>query len=280
MTNADELVPENSVFEWALEFGDGLPERIVEPLRDVRTLYTPVLGMLYNVAQRLIDAKQRGAPSNPPDEALILLCNRIFNEAFAGYLLLSRGMLGPAQHNLRATMEATNLAILMLARPEEAERWLSGREYSPGDVRRLLNTPDDSRRAYAYLSKLTHANREASRTSVFPIPGGERLAYGGYLAPRATALNALAFVYLPLPFLRLFYDVHRQRLDALGLLWKPDLLPLVAETGATWGSFFDLFDELVRRIEKQVRSLPLDDAGAEALPIAILDNEPDGRFVG
>ena len=83
-----------SVFEHALEFTEALPERTASTFSGVRAVYSPVLGILSNVAQRLIDAKARGRDPNPPDEALILLCNRLFNESFARYTVLSHGVAG------------------------------------------------------------------------------------------------------------------------------------------------------------------------------------------
>ena len=103
----------DSIFEWALRFSEGLPDRTASAFDGVRALYSPVVGMVYHVAQRLIDAKQRGRAPNNPDEALIVLCNRLFNESFAGYVVLSHGLMGAGQHHLRAAVETSNLATFV-----------------------------------------------------------------------------------------------------------------------------------------------------------------------
>ena len=216
--------------------------------------------MLYNAAQRLIDAKARGRAPNAADEALILLCNRLFNESFAGYVVLSRGLLGAGEHHLRAALETANLAILIVREPEHAERWLSGKEYSPGDVRRRLDAPGDVSEWYALLSKRTHANYAATRTSVFSLgPGVEALSYGGLDAPRAMASNAMAFMWVGLTFIRFFYHRYAEQLDELSLLWPPEIASGAGASDLRWEQVLDVFETAAKNVQDAIEALPEDD---------------------
>lgn len=252
-----------TVFESALASTEKLPERTAVAFNGVRVLYSPVLGMLYNVAQRLIDAKTRGREPNAPDEALILLCNRLFNESFAGYVVLSHGLLGAGQHHLRAAVETANLAALFLVKPEHAEPWLGGKRYSPVDVRKLVDASDDLREWYSQLSTLTHANYVASRTSVHALgdAGGEVLFYGGYGAPRAMASTAMAFIPVALAFLRLFYSSYSELLQGLSLLWPTVAATSGGEGTVTWDRFLDFHDAWAKQALDEVLALPEDDVG-------------------
>ena len=219
--------------------------------------------MLYNVAQRLIDAKARGRDPNPADEALILLCNRLFNESFAGYIVLSHGLLGAGQHHLRAAIETTNLAALFLLRPEHAERWLRGKEYSPGTVRKLVDASEEIREWYSWLSTMTHTNYAASRTSVYTLQGkdAQALFYGGHLAPRAMASTTVAFVVVALAFLRLFYSRYSKQLEELSLLWPSEVASMNDDIGLTWDRFLDIFDRMAKQTVDEIIALPEDDVG-------------------
>ena len=252
-----------SMFEHALEFTEELPERTATAFRGVRAVYSPVLGLLPNVAQRLIDAKARGRNPNPPDEALIVLCNRLFNESFAGYVLLSHGLLGAGQHHLRATFETTNLATLFLVKPDHAERWLRGREYSPGEVRKLIDASEEMREWYSRLSTMTHANYASSRTSVYPLgdEDGQILFYGGQQAPRLMAFMAMGFVWVVLAFLRLFYRCYSDRLEELSLLWKPEVAAMAGEMDFTWDHLLDLYERMAEQIQDELLALPEDEVG-------------------
>ena len=252
-----------SLFEYALAVTEGLPGRTAQAFGGIRFLYSPVLGMLYNVAQRLIDAKSRGAPPSATDEALILTCNRLFNESFAGYVALTQGLLGPGHHHLRAALEVTNLGILFILRPEHAEPWLAGKEYSPGRVRALIDSSDEARAWYSRLSKLTHANASASGSSVVRLDETTRsdaLFYGGYYAPRAMASSCLAFVWLGLTFLRTFYGHNEDRLSELGLLWHPSLdLQELGDADVTWEKFLNVISDVAESVQQEVLGMPDDE---------------------
>ena len=250
-----------STFEYALEFTEELPSRTASAFSGVRALYSPVLGMLYNVAQRLIDAKTRGRDPNAVDEALILLCNRLFNESFAGYTVLSHGLLGAGQHHLRAAVETANLATLFLLKPEHAEPWLRGKEYSPGAVRKLVDASEEMREWYSQLSTMTHTNYAGSGTSVYTL-GGEgvqALFYGGHQAPRAMASTTTAFVWVALAFLRLFYRRYSEQLEELSLLWQPEVAAMVGESDVTWDRVLELFGRIAEQIQDEIVALPEDD---------------------
>ena len=213
------------------------------------------------MAQRLIDAKQRGRAPNNPDEALIVLCNRLFNESFAGYVVLSHGLMGAGQHHLRAAVETSNLATLFLVKPEHAERWLSGKEYRPGRVRKLIDAPEELREWYSWLSTMTHTNYAASGASVFALAtdGAQALAYGGYYAPRAMASTTMAFVWIALAFLRLFYLRYSEHLEELSLLWHPEMASFAQESGVTWDHLLELFEAIAKQVHEEILELPEDD---------------------
>ena len=250
-----------STCESALEFTEELPSRTASAFSGVRALYSPVLGTLHNVAQRLIDAKARGRDPNPADEALILLCNRLFNESFAGYIVLSHGLLGAGQHHLRAAVETANLATLFLVKPEHAERWLRGKEYSPGDVRKLVDASEEMREWYSQLSTMTHTNYAASGTSVYPLDAerAQILFYGGHQAPRAMASTTMAFAWVAFAFLRLFYRRYSDQLEELSLLWKPEVAVMVGEIDLTWDRLLELFERMAEQIQDEIHALPEDD---------------------
>lgn len=264
--------PPDSIFEYVLKFAEELPTQTASDFSGVRAVYTQVLGMLYHVAQRLIDAKARGRAPNPPDEALILLCNRLFNESFAGYIVLTHGLLGAGQHHLRAAVETANLAALFLLKPEHAERWLRGTKYSPGSVRKLVEASDEIREWYSHLSSMTHTNYVASRTSVYTLPGrdAQALFYGGHLAPRAMAATTMAFAVIALAFLRLFYSRYSKELEELSLLWPPEVAAMNAEINLTWDSFLDIFDRMAEQTLDEILALPEDDVGTPAWAEEIL----------
>jgi len=284
-SDGDTTGQPQSLFEYALAVSEGLPGRTAPAFGGIRFLYSPVLGMLYNVAQRLIDAKSRGAPPSATDEALILTCNRLFNESFAGYVALTHGLLGPGHHHLRAALEVTNLGILFILRPEHAEPWLAGKEYSPGRVRTLIDSSDEARAWYSRLSKLTHANASASSSSVFRLDettGSEVLVYGGYHAPRAMASSCLAFVWLGLTLLRAFYAHNEQRLSDLGLLWHPSLdLQELGDADVTWEKFLSVLGDVAESVQREVLALPDDEVATPEWAREILRSwsptTPDSR---
>ncbi len=251
----------DSTFEWALRSSEGLPGRTAPAFEGVRAVYPLAMGMVYHVAQRLIDAKQRGHTPNAPDEALIVLCNRLFNESFAGYLVLSRGLVGAGQHHLRAAVETANLATLFLLKPEHAERWLRDTRYSPGKVRKLIEAPEELREWYSWLSRMTHTNYAASSVSVFELnkDGDQVLFYGGLYAPRTMASTTMAFVWIALAFLRLFYLRYSERLEELSLLWPPELASTARESGMTWDDYLEFVEAFAKDVDDDIRALPEDE---------------------
>ena len=251
----------DSIFEWALRFSGGLPDRTAPAFEGVRALYPLVMGMVYHVAQRLIDAKQRGRAPNAPDEALIVLCNRLFNESFAGYVVLSHGLVAAGQHHLRAAVETANLATLFLLKPEHAERWLNGTRYSPGKVRKLIDAPEELREWYSWLSRMTHTNYAASGVSVFELneEGDQVLFYGGLYAPRAMASTTMAFVWIAVAFLRLFYLRYSERLEELSLLWSPELTSATRDGGMTWDDYLEFIERFANDVDDEIHALPEDE---------------------
>ena len=255
------------MFDRVLAISEGLPDRTSAEFEGVRAVYTFVMGSVYHVAQRLIDAKQRGRAPNGPDEALIVLCNRLYNESFAGYVVLSHGLLGAGRHHTRAAIETANLAILFLLKPDHAESWLGAKEYSPGRVRKLIEAPEEVREWYSWLSTMTHTNYAASRASVFRLndQGDQALFYGGYYAPRAMASATMGFVRIALGFLRLFYRCYSEQLEELDLLWPaPQLASLGDEHGLTWDMYLDFLEAFAQNVDAEILALPEDEVGTQA----------------
>ena len=268
-----------SMFDRMLAISEGLPDRTAPAFEGVRAVDTLVLGSVFHVAQRLIDAKQRGSARNDPDEALILLCNRLCNESFAGYVTLSHGLLGAGRHHTRAAIETANLAMLFLRKPEHAGSWLGGEQYSPGRVRKLIDAPEEARAWYAWLSTMTHTNYAASSASVFRLndDGDEALAYGGYYAPRTMASAAMGFVWVALGFLRLFYQHRSERLAELGLLWQvPEPDSPADEHGLTWDMYLDFLEGFARDVEGKILALPEDEVGTQEWAASIHPTDGDG----
>ena len=114
---------------------------------------------------------------------------------------------------------------------------------------------------YSQLSTMTHTNYAASRTSVYPVDAerAEILFYGGHQAPRVMALTAMAFVWVVLAFLRVFYSRYSEQLEELSLLWMPEVAAMVGEMDLTWDRFLDLFERMAEQIQNDVLALPEDD---------------------
>ncbi|MYE47544.1 MAG: hypothetical protein F4X25_12530 [Chloroflexi bacterium] len=256
----------DSMFDRVLAISEGLPDRTALEFEGVRAVYTLVMGSVYHVAQRLIDAKQRGSAPNGPDEALIVLCNRLYNESFAGYVVLSHGLLGAGRHHTRAAIETANLAILFLLKPDHAESWLGGKKYPPGRVRELIDAPEEVREWYSWLSTMTHTNYAASRASVFRLndQGDQVLFYGGYYAPRAMASATMRFVWIALGFLHLFYECYSERLEELRLLWPAaQLASLADEHGLTWDMYLKFLEAFAEDVNAEILALPEDEVGSQ-----------------
>lgn len=252
-----------TLFRRALGFSERVVERSKEHHSGLDFLYGLFSAMVFNVGQRLIDAKTQTGERFSEDEALIILCNRLFNDSFSGYLLLKRGLIGPASLLLRSALEVTNLAVLLGGSPEHAERWLGGREYTPAVVRRLLESTDAEREWYSKLSKATHANYVASRANIYRVEETttDVLMYGGRFAPKESGLTGCAFLWLHLTFLQAFYARSSGRLAALGLLWKPGMHELLEERdleGLSWQQVLEVFASVLSDVQGDLEKLPPD----------------------
>lgn len=143
-----------------------------------------LLAMIPNATRRM--STELGSYT-PQDECCVFHASRVFNNAMAAFLLLERGMITEATTMVRAALEATAQAILFLRDAEAVAKWLRGRRYRPGDVRRRLGDRPNFASLYGVLSSVAHANPEARWTHSVPLPAHGRLAilYGGSYQPKS-----------------------------------------------------------------------------------------------
>ena len=112
-----------------------------------------------------------------PNCAFVLLA-KVLNHASATFVLLRRGLLVDAALTSRNAVETSLLLELLAKEPSLCEEWIRGKRFRPSDVRRRLAelpsvalgelvidvTPDeydDTRFAYDWMSRITHANVES-----------------------------------------------------------------------------------------------------------------------
>lgn len=115
-----------------------------------------------------------------------LLLTKSLNHALATYLLLQRGLMIDAALTARNALETLLLLELLSLRPELCESWTQGKEFRPGEVRRLLASVSnltvgdlvitvsedeyaDAGLAYSWLSQITHANLESLNHAVSQV---------------------------------------------------------------------------------------------------------------
>lgn len=119
-----------------------------------------------------------GVAAGISERRAYLLLVKSLNHAFATYLLLQRGLVVDAALSVRNALETLLLLELLCSRPELCEQWSQGKELRPSEVRRHLAAPPtmrtgdliierseseyaDATFAYAWLSRITHANLES-----------------------------------------------------------------------------------------------------------------------
>jgi hypothetical protein len=143
-----------------------------------------------------------------PNCAYLLLVKSL-NHAFATYVLLQRGLVVDAALSVRNALETVLLLELLSLRPDLCEQWSQGKELRPAEVRQHLaaastvqvgdlvierpNEYADARFAYAWLSRITHANLESLNHAATRVDeNGFVLHVGGARLPsQAVAISKI-----------------------------------------------------------------------------------------
>ncbi len=254
---------------------------------------TPVLhflmdhlsGFLYFAAQKLIDRKAKTGEERPRDEAVIASCSRLFNECFAGYLLARRGLVLHSIVLLRSAFEITSQAVLFMEREDLALAWLRGKKIPPKEVRSLSPFAAAQRQLYKKLSGLSHPNIEALRYHTVPLPSRKSmaLAYGGWFVPKSAGQIATQYLFAQLVFLQRFYSAYHIDLQAHGLLWRPETLEVLRNSGDVekfgWFDFLSGLRKMTTDLLDHYNALP-DDALTMSLHLDDLSAAQSGSLGG
>jgi hypothetical protein len=125
-----------------------------------------------------------------------LLLVKSLNHAFATYVLLQRGLVVDAAGSVRNALETLLLLELLSSHSELCEPWSQGKEFKPSEVRQRLAAVStvhvgdlviersedeyaDAKFAYAWLSRITHANLESLNHAATSVQDGFLLHVGG-----------------------------------------------------------------------------------------------------
>ena len=86
---------------------------------------------------------------------------------------------------------------------------------------------------YGRLSDHAHPNVVAALYHTVPLPNmvGEGLLYGGWYAPKSAGALLSEFARVELAFLRAFYRAYDADLRRYGLLFKPESMAMLQESG-------------------------------------------------
>jgi len=139
-----------------------------------------------------------------------LLFSKSLNHAFSVLLLLERGLVVDAALSTRNAVESLLLLELLVKVPSLCSKWAGGEEFKPAFVRGQLaalssvpvrdvivevspDTYEDVRKAYSWLSRITHANVESlNHTATNQSPNDYVIYIGGaHSRPAAIAITAV-----------------------------------------------------------------------------------------
>jgi hypothetical protein len=162
----------------------------------------------------------------PQDACAIFHASRVFTTATAALIVLRRGMLVEANTLIRSTLEVVAQSVLFLRDAADAEKWMGGKRYKPGEVRKRLGAIPDFAPLYDELSSVAHPNPEAVWTHAVSIPNtGFAVAFGGTYQPKRIAELLAVLVDLILLFMRAFYTHYIGRLSI-------DFWPIFLDAGS------------------------------------------------
>lgn len=258
-----------SFFDQALTATEGVHEALAREFAKAPTLdwlFQRLGGMIHHAAQKLIDMKQKGGTPSGLDEATIISCSRLFNSVFAGYALLTRGLVLDALVVLRSAYELTTQAEAFFERPELAQRWLDGKRIAPRDVRQVSQLAMSSKQLYDRLARSAHPNVVAATYHVTPSQAGTMLAYGGSFRPKAAGQVACQLLWAELTFLEIFYRHNSSRLSEFNLLWRGETFDYLRGQGAKpaevlapgWEPILAVFRSMLETLTEHFNRLPDD----------------------
>lgn len=153
---------------------------------------------MFKCASPLV-AALAGRKTLEPNCAFVLL-TKVLNHASATFLLLQRGLLVDAALTCRNALETSLLLELLVKQPAVCREWSEGRRLRPSEVRRSLSSIrsvplgdldvevssdayGDSRFAYDWLSRITHANVDsAAHAAENTGPNEFALSIGGAIS--------------------------------------------------------------------------------------------------
>jgi hypothetical protein len=130
-----------------------------------------------------------------------LLTVKATNHIASTLLLMERGLMVDGALTSRSALETLLLLELLAKKPELCKKWSAGEQFTPGSVRKTLvslskveagdfaievsvDTYDDARFAYDWLSRITHANLDSlNYTTAQSGENSFELHIGGALSP-------------------------------------------------------------------------------------------------
>lgn len=153
-----------------MDEAERLRERLDAELGDYWDMPYILLGMIPNATRRLATELRSGSLQ---DSCAALHAARVFNDSMAALMMIQRGMLVPAHQLVRHCLESTAQAILFLEAQDVAEAWMSGKRFTPGEVRkRLGETGAALRPLYDSLSDIAHVTPRRNGTKPFRSRSG------------------------------------------------------------------------------------------------------------
>lgn len=217
--------------EWLYDEVQHINDQVAERLT-VELEKWPLIGflmrhfgsLLFGASQRLIDRHMKTGEQRSKDEAVIRSCVRLFNDCYAGYLLLRRGIVLQAIVVLRSAFEVASQGILFMEREDMAKKWLDGRRIQPREVREMSSFAAAQKDLYNKLTRLSHPNTAALLYYAVPTvrdgKPGMTFSYGGSFLPKEMGQVAIQFLWAQLVFLEVFYSIYSEDLQQHGLLWR------------------------------------------------------------
>ena len=131
----------------------------------------------------------------------LTLSARIYNHLLAGQLLFRKGLLTDAIGCLRNAVESIYLFVFLIQDKSRMEKWLSGTEYSPREVRKHSVRSELMKNVYGGFSKITHPNAGALKTYALIDRDAVGISFGPRIPKKATLFTFIQLLAASAMFL-------------------------------------------------------------------------------